>query len=220
MPSRCAASGVAGTMGRPCSSICPASGRCTPVRHFTSVDLPAPFCPISACTSPACMRRLAPRSAATPAKRLSMPRRSSTGAAAAVVTTCALSTCGSGTPAMSAVKMPSLVLMRLGSCLPAATSLTMSISCGPSSGLHSTLTFILPAIMASNAPLTASTEITLMSVPGFMPASSMAWMAPMAMSSLCAYSTLIFLPSALRKASITSLPLARVKSPVWLRMIL
>ena len=59
-----------------------------------------------------------------------------------------------------------------------------------------------------------------MSLAGFRPASSMAWIAPMAMSSLCAYSTLIFLPSAFRKASITSLPLARVKSPVCERMIL
>ena len=53
------------------------------------------------------------------------------------------------------------------------------------------------------------------SSPGFRPASSMAWMAPMAMSSLCANSTSIFFfPSALMKASITSLPLARVKSPL------
>ena len=59
-----------------------------------------------------------------------------------------------------------------------------------------------------------------MSLPGFMPASSIAWIAPIAMSSLCAYSTLIFLPSAFRNASMTSLPLARVKSPVCERMIL
>src|SRR5438132_4153551 len=31
----------------------PLSGRCTPPRIFTSVDLPAPFSPTSACTSPA-----------------------------------------------------------------------------------------------------------------------------------------------------------------------
>ena len=41
----------------------------------------------------------------------------------------------------------------------------------------------------------------------------MAWMAPMAMSSLCAYSTWILRDSALRMASMASLPLARVKSP-------
>ena len=46
-----------------------------------------------------------------------------------------------------------------------------------------------------------------------------AWIAPMAMSSLCAKRTSMFLPSDLRKASITSLPLARVKSPVCERMI-
>ena len=48
----------------------------------------------------------------------------------------------------------------------------------------------------------------------------MAWIAPMAMSSLCANSTSIFFrPSALMKASITSLPLARVKSPLCERTI-
>src|SRR5690606_20641703 len=62
-------------------------------------------------------------------------------------------------------------------------------------------------------------ETMRMSWPGFSPASSIAWIAPMAMSSLCANSTSMRPPSALRKASITSLPLARVKSPLCERTI-
>ena len=43
----------------------PASGRTAPVRIFTSVDLPAPFAPISACTSPGLTDSEALRNAAT-----------------------------------------------------------------------------------------------------------------------------------------------------------
>ena len=39
--------------GSPPSVIVPASRRCTPASTLTSVDLPAPFSPTSACTSPA-----------------------------------------------------------------------------------------------------------------------------------------------------------------------
>src|SRR5688572_6652112 len=127
---------------------------------------------------------------------------------------------GSSWAATSIGNTDSSVMIRFGMGLPATTSLTAAMSCGPNKGLHSTVTLSLPAIMASNAPFTPSMEMMVMSLPGARPASSMAWMAPMAMSSLCANSTLIFLPSAFRKASMTSLPLARVKSPVCERMIL
>src|SRR3954469_12108935 len=69
---------------------------------------------------------------------------------------------------------PSLTWMRFGNCLPALTASTASKSCGPMSGLHSTVQFNLPAAIASNAPLTPSMETILMSLPGFTPASSIA----------------------------------------------
>ena len=46
--------------------------------------------------------------------------------------------------------------------------------------------FSFPAIIASKAPFTASIDTITMSLPGLRPASSIAWMAPIAMSSLCA----------------------------------
>jgi len=46
--------------------------------------------------------------------------------------------------------------------------------------------FSLPAIIASKAPFTASIDTITMSLPGLRPASSIACIAPMAMSSLCA----------------------------------
>ncbi len=48
-PSACAGVGTC----RPNSSSVPASGACTPLRILTSVLLPEPFSPTSACTSPA-----------------------------------------------------------------------------------------------------------------------------------------------------------------------
>ena len=54
MPASCAARGVRGAeVASPGSSIEPASGACTPLRILTSVLLPEPFSPTSACTSPA-----------------------------------------------------------------------------------------------------------------------------------------------------------------------
>src|SRR5688572_28287758 len=52
------------------SSTVPASGWCTPVRILTSVDLPAPFSPISAVMLPRCNCRSTPASARTPPKDL------------------------------------------------------------------------------------------------------------------------------------------------------
>ena len=46
-----------------------------------SVDLPAPFSPMSECTSPGNMRKSTPSSAFTPGKVIEMPRISMTGAA-------------------------------------------------------------------------------------------------------------------------------------------
>src|SRR5690348_12353980 len=60
------------TTGEPLRMIVPPSGACTPVRIFTSVDLPAPFSPISAVTQPAGSSRLARSSARTPPKDLRM----------------------------------------------------------------------------------------------------------------------------------------------------
>src|ERR1035437_615254 len=106
---------------------------------------------------------------------------------------------GNSLAATSIGKMPSFVAMYFGNGFLATISLTTSINCGPSCGLHSIVTFSLPAIMASKAPLTPSMEIMMMSLPGFLPAASIAWIAPIAISSLCANRTWI-LSSAFRKA--------------------
>src|SRR5438132_1677793 len=52
-PASRAAAGPCSTTSSPSIRRRPLSGRCTPPRIFTSVDLPAPFSPTSACTSPA-----------------------------------------------------------------------------------------------------------------------------------------------------------------------
>src|SRR5690606_986820 len=78
MPSRCASSGLDGAIGRPSSSTVPASGRSTPVSSLISVDLPAPFWPISAWISPARRHRPAPSSATVAPQRLRRPCACST----------------------------------------------------------------------------------------------------------------------------------------------
>src|SRR5581483_3004693 len=55
-------------MSCPASSTRPSSGRSKPLRTLTSVDLPAPFGPISPTTSPRESSRSTPRSACTPSK--------------------------------------------------------------------------------------------------------------------------------------------------------
>src|SRR5690606_40313773 len=50
----------------------------------------------------------------------------------------------------------SSVTTRAGTSSPAATFLTRSISCGPSSGLHSTMKLIFPSASACMPSLTAS----------------------------------------------------------------
>src|SRR5688500_13997398 len=74
MPRRCASAGVDGDTACPVAHISPVSGRITPVSNLISVDLPAPFWPLSACTSPARRIRSTSSSAATPEKRLPSPR--------------------------------------------------------------------------------------------------------------------------------------------------
>src|SRR6185369_7173919 len=58
--------------------------------------------------------------------------------------------------AVSMVNIVSSTTMRLAMGRPAMTSVTDVMSCGPNKGLHSTVALSLPAIMASNAPFTAS----------------------------------------------------------------
>src|SRR6478736_7608387 len=78
MPASCASSGVAGAIARPSSMIRPASGDSTPVSSLISVDLPAPFWPISAWISPARSTSPAPSSATVAPKRLHRPSACST----------------------------------------------------------------------------------------------------------------------------------------------
>src|SRR5215212_779035 len=87
MPSDCAWLGVRGAIGLPPRTICPASGGCTPVRTLISVDLPAPFSPISAWISPARTVKSTPSSARTPGKERAIPRicRSSPGIGALLI---------------------------------------------------------------------------------------------------------------------------------------
>ena len=63
----------------PRNRISPASGVTAPVKILISVDLPAPFSPTNACTSPAAKVSETPRSARTPPKDFSMPFASSAG---------------------------------------------------------------------------------------------------------------------------------------------
>src|ERR1700704_2697407 len=52
MPAACDCAVVSKTTSLPSSSTRPLSGRCTPARILTRVDLPAPFSPTSPCASP------------------------------------------------------------------------------------------------------------------------------------------------------------------------
>src|SRR5580765_3576326 len=52
IPASCDCLALSKIASSPSSSSRPASGRCTPARILTSVDLPAPFSPTRPCTSP------------------------------------------------------------------------------------------------------------------------------------------------------------------------
>src|SRR6185369_14262378 len=85
IPSSCAWIGDSGVTGFPSSSMLPASGAYTPVSTLISVDLPAPFWPMSACTSPARNVSSTPASACTPGKARAMSRALSTIEAPSVI---------------------------------------------------------------------------------------------------------------------------------------
>src|ERR671912_1990165 len=64
--------------GSPSTSIVPSSGAWMPVMILIRVDLPAPFSPTSAWTSPGASARDTPSSAWVAPKRFAMPRMAST----------------------------------------------------------------------------------------------------------------------------------------------
>ena len=81
MPRLMLSAGVRKRTGCSSKKISPASGWYSPVATLVRVDLPEPFSPTSACTSPGRTVRLTPRSACTPGNALSMPSsRSKAGA--------------------------------------------------------------------------------------------------------------------------------------------
>jgi hypothetical protein len=73
MPARRASTGCAKLTGTPSIRMRPASGRRIPARIFISVDLPAPFSPQIACTSPPWQSKLTSSSARTPGNPFDMP---------------------------------------------------------------------------------------------------------------------------------------------------
>src|SRR5205823_1759259 len=76
IPSRCACRGLRNLTCLPATRMVPSLGFSTWESSFISVDLPAPFSPATACTSPGRMSRLTRSSACTPGKRLLTPRTS------------------------------------------------------------------------------------------------------------------------------------------------
>src|SRR3982751_6416117 len=82
MPARCASAGDLNATARPSKTMLPRSALYAPVRILISVDLPAPFWPMSARTSPRPTDRLAAESAGTPANALSVPGIERSGARA------------------------------------------------------------------------------------------------------------------------------------------
>src|SRR3954471_18159903 len=77
MPARCAVCGSIAVVAAPPTWITPASGARAPVISLINVDLPAPFSPTSACTSPGCRSKEIPFSARTAAYDLVSPSRRS-----------------------------------------------------------------------------------------------------------------------------------------------
>ena len=78
-PACCASAGPANETSFPATSIEPASMLYTPVRALINVDLPAPFSPMRACTSPGNSRNETSLSALTPGKAMVMPDIRTTG---------------------------------------------------------------------------------------------------------------------------------------------
>ena len=77
IPAAFASAGLSKLMARPSSRIWPVSGGNRPEAIFMRVDLPAPFSPMNAWTSPATRSNRAPSSASTPGNRLEMSSSSS-----------------------------------------------------------------------------------------------------------------------------------------------
>jgi hypothetical protein len=73
MPAACASAGPRNRHGRPATVMLPSWSVITPARTFISVDLPAPFSPSSARTSPARTDSSASSQASTPPNRFVMP---------------------------------------------------------------------------------------------------------------------------------------------------
>ena len=90
MPAALASAGVDSSIGAPSSSRVPESGRCTPASILTSVDLPAPFSPTSACASPPYRSKDTFWTAATAPNDLETSRTRSTGASVAIATSVGL----------------------------------------------------------------------------------------------------------------------------------
>src|SRR5215471_94343 len=91
MPRSSAAFGDVNRTGLSSMSISPESAWIAPARILTSVDLPAPFSPTSACTSPARTSKSTPESAWTPGYDFDTPciaRYGVTAGAVASVTRC------------------------------------------------------------------------------------------------------------------------------------
>ena len=76
MPAAIASRGEPKVAGRPKTRISPSSWRYRPSSTFMSVDLPAPFSPSRAWTSPTRRSKSTSSLATTPGKRLTMPRSS------------------------------------------------------------------------------------------------------------------------------------------------
>ena len=77
MPAAIASAGELKVTSLPSKEIVPPSGRYIPYKMLISVDLPAPFSPINAKTSPVDNFRLTSSLATTPGNFLVMPRSSS-----------------------------------------------------------------------------------------------------------------------------------------------
>src|SRR5215213_3641685 len=73
MPRRMAAWGLGSRTSSPCQLMVPLSGWWAPARTLMRVDLPAPFWPSRAWTSPARTSRSTPSRARTPGNSLTMP---------------------------------------------------------------------------------------------------------------------------------------------------
>ena len=74
MPPSTASRGVTAVSSRSPMRMVPPSGACTPAMILIRVDLPAPFSPSSACTSPGWTSKSTSLSTRTPAKDLETPR--------------------------------------------------------------------------------------------------------------------------------------------------